>query len=247
LPGVLATLILGQGLALSAAEPSPAVEIYDYRVDWRFWHAGDIRLIYRPPGRAPGDLRQGEVTLKTRGFVDSLYHVDNQYTVLYDDGFCASSSLFEVSEGKKRRRIGVTYQEPPGMVSYLDRDLVKNRVAQRKLLSVPPCVHDELAALARLRSMPARPGDTFELPVSNGKKSIVVRVEVQQRETVKTPAGVFEAIRYEAFLFNNVLYRRQGHLWFWLTDDERRLPVQFRISLRVYFGTITLQLIRKEI
>lgn len=225
---------------------SSSAESFDFRVDWRFWHAGDIRLIYPPSGQGSGATREAEVSLKTRGFVDSLYSVDNRYTVTFDQGFCALSSLFRVHEGEKRRRISVTYQHPPGEVSYLERDLAAGRTVLRKTIRVPGCVQDELAALARLRAMELQPGDTVELPVSNGKKFVRARVEVQARETVTTPAGKFDALRYEAFLFNNVLYRRKGQLHFWLTDDERRLPVQFRVRLNFYFGTIMLRLVKED-
>jgi len=70
----------------------------------------------------------------------------------------------------------------------------------------------------------------------------MARVEAQAKETLKTPAGEFSTIRYEAFLFNGVLYGRKGRLYVWLSDDERRIPVQVRVQLPFYVGTITLQL-----
>ena len=59
---------------------------------------------------------------------------------------------------------------------------------------------------------------------------------------VKTPAGSFPAVRYEAHLFDGVLYNRKGSLYVWLSDDERRIPVQVQARLRFYIGTITVQL-----
>ena len=81
-----------------------------------------------------------------------------------------------------------------------------------------------------------------ELPVSDGKKVIMARVESQAKETIRTPLGQFNATRYEAFLFNGVLYARKGRLFVWISDDDKRLPVQIRVQLPFYVGTITLQL-----
>jgi hypothetical protein len=39
---------------------------------------------------------------------------------------------------------------------------------------------------------------------------------------------------------------RKGRVFVWLTDDERRLPVQIRIKLNVMIGTITLALEKEE-
>jgi hypothetical protein len=99
-----------------------------------------------------------------------------------------------------------------------------------------------IGALYQLRAQRLEPGHSVEIPVSDGKRAVMVKVEAQERETVKTDYGTYKTIRYEAFLFNNVLYRRRGRLFVWLTEDDRRLPVQVRIRLPVYIGTVTLQL-----
>jgi len=236
--------------AMTAAALCPAAELraeaLDYRVEWKLWHAGDIHLAYKPAPAGSGKLSEAEVTLRTQGFVDDLYSVDNQYTVTFDNELCADSYEFNVKEGSKRRRITTKYQQPKGRASYREQDLVQNKIASRKTIQVPDCVHDELTALAKFRTMSLEPGESVELPISNGKKSVSAKVTRQETETVNTPAGSFDAVRYEIFVFNNVLYRRTGRLFVWLTDDEHRLPVQFQLRLRVYFGTITLQLVSEE-
>jgi hypothetical protein len=63
---------------------------------------------------------------------------------------------------------------------------------------------------------------------------------------VKTPAGTFQTTRYEAFLFNGVLFGRKGRLFIWISDDEARLPVQIRVQLPFYIGTVTIQLEKVE-
>ena len=88
--------------------------------------------------------------------------------------------------------------------------------------------------------------DSIDVPVSDGKKTVSAKVEVQQREQIKVPAGTFQTVRYEAFLFNGQLYRRPGHLYVWLTDDARKLPVRIQVRLQFTIGTITLQLEKEE-
>jgi len=43
-------------------------------------------------------------------------------------------------------------------------------------------------------------------------------------------------------LFDNVLFRRSGHLHVWITDDEKRLPIQLEVRLQFTIGTITFRL-----
>jgi hypothetical protein len=74
----------------------------------------------------------------------------------------------------------------------------------------------------------------------------MVKVEAQEREEVKVPAGTFKAIRYEASLLNGVIYPRKGRVWIWYTDDVRRLPVQIRLRTGFPVGTVTLELEKQE-
>jgi hypothetical protein len=84
------------------------------------------------------------------------------------------------------------------------------------------------------------------VPVSDGKKAVVAKVQAQQREEIKVPDGDYKTIRYEAFLFDNVLYRRSAHLYVWLSDDQRKLPVQIQVRMPITVGTITLELEKHE-
>jgi hypothetical protein len=94
--------------------------------------------------------------------------------------------------------------------------------------------------------MHLEPGQSAQVPISDGKKSVSAKVEAQARETVKTPSGTYRTIRYEAYLFHDVLYRRPAHLYVWLTDDARKLPVQIRVKMQFTIGTITLQLEKEQ-
>jgi len=76
-----------------------------------------------------------------------------------------------------------------------------------------------------MRTLNLAPGTVSELPISDGKKSVSARIEVQGREEIKTPSGVYKTVRCEAFLFNDVLYRRPAQLYVWLTDDDLKIPV----------------------
>lgn len=223
-----------------------STEVFHYHVEWRLIHAGDARLSWTPSRSAGPSGFEADLLLQSVGLVSRLYKVDNRYTASLDEQLCARHSLLKSQEGGRRRETRVTYDSERRKASYLEHDLVKQRVADAHEIDIPACVHDVLGGLYRLRVLGPEPGQSVEIPLSDGKKSIRARVEAQQRERLRTRAGLFDTVRYEAFLFNNVLYRRRGRLFVWLTDDERRLPVQVRIRLPFYIGTVTLELEKME-
>ncbi len=223
---------------------APAAEVLHYRAEWRLIHAGNVKLIWN--ARPGNEHWEGDLTIRSVGLVSKLYKVDNHYTVLLDRGLCASSSVLVAHEGSRSRETKVTFDSERHKASYLERDLKKGVTVAAREIDIPPCVHDVIGGLYRLRSLDVAPGKQVQLLLSDGRRSVLARVNAQQRETVQTPAGKFQTIRYEAFLFNDVLYRRKGRLFVWLTDDERRLPVQVRIRLQFHIGTVTLQLEKVE-
>lgn len=220
------------------AEPAPAQqtgETLSYAVEWRFVHAGDVQLKWTADSRA-------DLQLKTAGIVASLYKVLHNYHATYDPGLCVASIALDAHEGRRNRDVKVTFDREKKQAHFVEKDLNTGATVLAKDIEVPDCTHDVTAALHKLRQLRPAVGASIELPVSDGKKVIMARVEAQQRETITTPLGQFSAIRYEAFLFNGVFYARKGRLFLWITEDEKRLPIQLRVQLPFYVGTITLQL-----
>lgn len=219
-------------------------EVLSYTLEWRLIHAANARLTWNASNAGGASGWQANLSLESVGLVSRLYKVNNEYFSQHNDRLCVVSSLLKASEGGRRRETRVTFDGERKKASLQERDLVKNTVLNQEI-DVLACEHDVIGALYQLRTMNVEPGHNVQIPVSDGKRAVLARVEAQERETVKTDSGTYKTIRYEAFLFDNVLYRRRGRLFVWLTDDERRLPVQIRVRLPFYVGTVTLQL-RKE-
>lgn len=230
-------------LPLLAQQISPASDdsfeshwTYEYGIEWRLIRAGIAKLTWTPEPQG----HKADLHLESVGLVSRLYKVNDDYRTLMNDKLCALSTVITSEEGKRKRETKITYAG--GKATYLERDLIKNAVVLSKETPVPPCVYDYFGALTKLRGMKLEPGQSTQVPMSDGKKSADVRVEAQEREAVKTPVGVFKTIRYEVLLFNNVLVNKKARLFIWISDDARRLPVQFRVRLQFLVGTINLQL-----
>jgi len=215
-------------------------------VEWRLITAGKARLVWSSTPHHSNPGWQADLHLESAGLVSKLFKVNNNYVSNLESDLCATGSYLKAEEGKRRKETRVTFNRATGKAEYQEKDLVKNAVVATKEIPIPACVHDVLGGLYLLRTLNLQPGQSTQVPVSDGKKSVMARVEAQRREDLKTPAGAYKTIRYEAFLFNDVLYRRYGHLYVWLTDDARKLPVQIQVRLQFAIGTITLLLEKDE-
>lgn len=232
-----AVAVVCAALAVCAQSSLPPGETLSYEVEWRLIHAGNAKLGW---SAEPAGAWRTHLAIESVGLVSRLYKVNNEYTSLLSDKLCIQNSLLKTNEGSKRTETTVTYGG--GKAKYVERDLVKNRIADSHEIDIRPCEHDVVGALYSLRTMNLPLGHSVQIPISDGKKAIMARVDAQQRENIKIEGVEYKTIRYEAHLFNGVLYRRSGRLFIWLTEDDRRLPVQIRVRLPFYIGTVTLQL-----
>ena len=224
------------------AGPLPSSESLEYKIEWRLITAGKALLNWKASSGTEGGGFHLNLLLESTGLVSKLFKVTDEYTSALDRSLCAHSSFLKTHEGSRQRETRVAFDSERKKASYQERDTAKNAVLDTRETDIPGCVTDVIGALYKMRTLNMEPGQTTQIPVSDGKKSAMARVDSLQRETVKTPAGTYKTIRYEAFLFNDVIYRRSGRLYIWLTDDRRRLPVQVQVRLQLAIGTITLQL-----
>jgi hypothetical protein len=231
--------------AAASAQPYelPARELLNYNIEWRLISAGKARVGWQQDrsGNAQIDLH-----VESIGLVSKLFRVDDLFRARYNPGLCAESSELTSHEGNRERETRIAYDAAAHKASYLERDRIKNTTLQQHEIEISSCVHDVAGGLYFLRTLNLEPGQSTTVPVTDGKKFAMAKVEAQQREDVKTPEGNFHTVRYEIYLFNNVIYRRPAHLNIWLTDDRRRLPVQIRVRMPITIGTITLELEKHE-
>ena len=243
---LLPPLLVCATLAFSQSNTLPAKETLYYSIDWRLFTAGKARVeLTTTPQPRPG--YQVNLHLESTGIVSKLFKVEDDYSANMNSAYCAQSLQMTTHEGSRLRETKITFDAEAKKASYLERDRARNNaIVLSQETDIPACVHDVIGGLFFIRTLNLEPGQSTQIPVSDGKKSVMVKVEAQAREDVKTPAGTFKTIRYEVYLFDGVLYRRSAHVNVWVSDDRRKLPVQIRVRMTFTIGTITLQLEKHE-
>ncbi|MGA3185796.1 MAG: DUF3108 domain-containing protein [Bryobacteraceae bacterium] len=217
---------------------TPSTERLSYDIEWRMIHAGTAVV--------DAQKTTARLKLDSAGMVSTLFKVNDAYGVTYDEPFCATSSTLDAQEGKRHHETHVTFDRTRNRADAVERDVLKNVVLHTYDVAIPNCVHDVLGALISLRSLKLNPGQSAQMAVSDGHHTASVKVEAQDREEIKTATSDDKTIRYETFLLNGVVYSRKGRVFIWVTDDERRLPVQIQLRMSFPVGTVTLHLVKEE-
>jgi hypothetical protein len=154
----------------------------------------------------------------------SKFFLVREYMVSWVDPATFRSIRFEkhAVEGRKVRDEATEFD--------YERGTVRLDGVPRPLLDA---TLDTLSSVYYLRTLDLDGEKPIELRVMS-REIDTLRIDVQAREGVVTPAGVFQTIRVEPKSEGTHLLGK--NLVLWLTDDDRRMPVQLKSKLKV--GTL---------
>ncbi len=164
-------------------------------------------------------------------FFSAIYKVRDRVSSYIDVEHLYSLYFYKrLREGDFRRTVEVVFDHQEGKALYADG----------QEFPVVPGVQDVLSAFYFVRNLDLAPGKIFSVPAHTSRKSYDLKVLVHGRETVKTEAGKFECFVVEPVLQGEGLFKHEGKLTLYLTDDAYRLPVM--IKTKVPVGTIDVEL-----
>jgi hypothetical protein len=112
---------------------------------------------------------------------------------------------------------------------------------------IPKYVNDIVSAFYFARTFDytkLKTGDLFHL--QNFYKDSVYNLDVKYlgTELITVPAGTFNCILVEPIIVKGGLFKSEGSIFIWLTDDELKLPV--KVKTKVVIGSIDAVLTKYE-
>lgn len=100
--------------------------------------------------------------------------------------------------------------------------------------------YDTLSSFFYFRTVPLQVGASYFIDIYDCKRLWNTEVKVLRREELKIPLGRFNTIVIQPLLKSEGIFARTGDMLIWLTDDERRIPVQMKSKVVVGSITVTL-------
>jgi hypothetical protein len=104
-------------------------------------------------------------------------------------------------------------------------------------------VQDIVSAFYYVRTLPLSrmPKDTvLQLQNFYGTKTYELGVRVHGKQIVTVAAGTFRCVVVEPLVVEGGLFRSEGRILIWLSDDDRKIPV--KVATKVLIGTIDAEL-----
>lgn len=162
-----------------------------------------------------------------------IYKVDDRYeTILDKEGIFPWRFSQRIREGKYSR----DYDAVLDQVNHV-------AITEGGTFPIPPYIQDVVSAFYFVRTMDftsSRPGERTILYNFTKDTSYTLAVKFLGRQQIKVDAGTFRCVIVEPLIQEGGLFKSEGRVIIWLTDDERKIPV--KVSTKVVVGSIDAEL-----
>src|SRR3989339_188549 len=213
-------------------------EKLDYKVGYKFITVGTGYFWIQPKPVIRGDNYQCyDIRFRVQS-LESLrwiYKVDDNYkTVLDVDGIFPWEFEQHVREGNYKKDAKAVF------------DQVNNTAyTNDKKYKVPSYVHDIVSAFYYVRTQnlsSMKKGHIFYLQNFFEDTTYNLGVKIMGRETIEVEAGKFRCIVIQPLVVQGGLFKTEGNIFIWLTDDERKIPV--KVATKIIIGYVGAELIK---
>lgn len=170
------------------------------------------------------------------GMVERFYRVRDRIESVVDARDLSSLSfVLHQSHGKRKRHRELLFDRQTGRVT----SIVDGR---QEVLEAAVQAQDALSSLYYLRTRDVfSPETPIVMNIFDTGKIWAVEVHTIGRERLRTGLGEFATIKVKTYPKYEGVFMHKGEIFIWLTDDERKLPVQMqsKISIGSVMATLT--------
>ena len=161
-----------------------------------------------------------------------LYRVNDVYESWIDAETLSSLRFVQELEegGKNTTRKFEIYPERSVFIQTSKKDSKEEQ-------SVPNPL-DDGSFLYFIRTIPLVVGQTYDFNRYFRPDRNPVRIKVLRKESVRVPAGTFNAIVIQPVIKTKGIFSENGHAEIWLSDDDRHIILQ--LKSRLSFGSLNL-------
>jgi len=173
--------------------------------------------------------------VKSKPFFDVFYKVRDRYETYIDTrGIFPWKFEQHIREGGYSRDFIVSFNH-----------YNRKAITDDKSYDIPLYVQDIMSALFYVRTMNFdgfRPGQKVWIKNFYKDSTYTLGVKYLGRQEIEVEAGTFKTIILQPLISEGGLFKASGRIFVWVSDDERKIPVQVKAEIPI--GSIVGELIR---
>lgn len=208
---------------------------YDVGYGWIKAGEGHFKIMPRPRyvnGRESYDIK---FSVKSLNSLAWIYQVHDRYnTWLDEEGIFPWRYEQHIREGGYKRDNFAVFDQENNLA-----------MTNRDTTEVPDYVHDIVSALYYVRTMELKNVKNDSIIVLNQfyeDSTYTLGIKIHNREIIEVEAGKFKTILIEPLVVEGGLFKSEGSIKIWISDDEKKIPV--KVSTKILIGSVSAELTR---
>ncbi|KAA3617132.1 MAG: DUF3108 domain-containing protein [Calditrichaeota bacterium] len=230
---------------LSKTTPFQNGEVLSFRIRYGFITAGSAKMkVFTKMYDDTTQVFHLQTTAKSASGFSWIYKVDDVVNSYVDfDDFYPIRFEKKLREGSYLADLFTDYHPLDSLakvetIRYTSDMEVRKR--KKYDVAVPPYCQDILSSFYYIRRFDLKVGESLFLTNHEKKKVYDLEVLVHKKEVIEVEAGKFRCIVVEPIIKGEGLFKKKGRLKVWLTDDDKKIPIQMKSEVLV--GNITTEL-----
>jgi hypothetical protein len=167
---------------------------------------------------------------KTISVTDYIFPINDKINIEVDSKTWTPISVKKVVREGKYKHDSFTQFLPEENIFIYKKDTI----------SYAHPVHDPYSLIYLFRKKTLSPGNKFQLNTIDGRKITQLQFDVSSIETIRVPAGEFDALKVTPKRTDGKPFKNAGQLTIWYSTEIDKLPV--KISIKLKFGSLNLEL-----
>ncbi len=224
-------------------------EKLSFKIRYGFITAGssEMRVLERRK-RDGRDILFLQTRAKSNGTFDWIYKVRDEVNTHIDyNGLFPYHYAKKLREGGYKADLFTDYNHADSLayvefIRYKDDDEIKKH--EKNDTKISPFIHNVLSALYFMRTRDIEVGKSRYVKVLEKTKIYDLEIRIYRREVIEVDAGKFRCIVVEPLLKGEGIFKHEGRLTIWFSDDHLKIPVQ--MTSKVLVGHITVELTNIE-
>lgn len=205
-----------------------------YDVGYSFIVAGEaVMAVPRIDTIAGRPCYQIEFSVNSTPTFSWIFKVEDKYESVLDvEGIFPWRFKQRIREGKYSRDFEAEFDQVKNIARTGDKEY-----------PIPPYVHDIISAFYYARTLDyskMRPGEKVYLANFYKDTTYPLPIKFLGHQRIDVDAGTFDCVLVEPLIREGGLFKAEGRIIIWLSNDERKIPV--KVNTKVTIGSIDVEL-----
>ena len=167
---------------------------------------------------------------KTKGLADRLFKIRDKIDIWIDkEEFFTHQLIKDINQGNYKNKINVKFDYKKSIATTSNEEVPIDFKAR-----------DSFSLFYYLRTIPLKENEIMSFSSFEGKRVVDYKLQIKGKETIRTEIGNYICTVIRPFQEGKNLFKNQGDIQIWISDDQNRLPVKIQIKMK--FGSMTLLL-----